>query len=128
VRYYDSENSKRFEFLTNNFGISAKTVADIYKQRWQVELFFKWIKQHLRIKTFYGRSKNAVKTQVWTAISTYLIAAIVKKKLDLPCSLHTFLQILEVNIFEKKSIIQIVSDALKLISDDNNSNQLILFR
>ena len=127
VRYYDAEQDRRFIFLTNHFGIPAKTVADIYRLRWQVELFFKWIKQHLRIKSFFGTSPNAVKTQVWIAISIYLLVAIVKKRLNLPGSLHTILQILEVNIFEQKSIFQAVSDALKHELDDGSANQLILF-
>ena len=106
VSYVDLEKNKRYVYLTNIFTVPAKTVADIYKQRWQVELFFRWIKQHLRIKTFYGTSPNAVKTQIWTAVSIYLLVAILKKRLDLPGSLHTILQILEVNIFDKRSIIQ----------------------
>ena len=109
----DPETNKRFVFLTNIFTIPAETVAEIYKQRWQIELFFKWIKQHLRIKSFFGTSFNAVKTQIWVAISIYLPVTIMKKRLNLPGSLHTILQILEVNIFEKKLIIQLVSDALK---------------
>lgn len=127
VTYSDSETNNRFVFLTNHFGIPAKTVADIYRQRWQVELFFRWVKQHLRIKAFYGTSPNAVKTQIWIAITVYLLVAIVKKQLGLPGSLHTILQILEVNVFEKKPIFQIVGDALKQNTDDHNSNQLNLF-
>ena len=100
-------------FLTNNFDIPAKTVADIYKQRWGVELFFKWIKQHLRIKSFYGTSVNAVKSQIWVALCVYLLVAIAKKRLRVECSLYTLLQILEVNIFEKKPIISLVTEALK---------------
>jgi IS4 transposase len=127
IRYYDIKQDKRLVFLTNHFAIQAQTVADIYRSRWYVELFFKWIKQHLRIKSFYGTSSNAVKTQIWIAISIYLLVAIVKKRLNLPCSLHTILQILEVNIFEKKSIYQAVSDALKYELENYNANQLILF-
>ncbi len=127
VSYVDSETGKRLVFLTNHFGISAKTVADIYRQRWQVELFFKWVKQHLRIKAFYGTSPNAVKTQIWIAISVYLLVAIVKKQLRLPASLHTILQILEMNVFEKKPIYQIVNDGLKQETNDPDSNQLKLF-
>lgn len=127
VRYYDVRQNKRLIFLTNHFGIPAKTVADIYRCRWQVELFFKWIKQHLRIKSFYGTSPNAVKTQIWIAIGIYLLVAIVKKRLNLPGSLHTILQVLEVNIFEKKDIFQTVSDAPKLETENPNANQLILF-
>ena len=127
VSYVDAETRKRFVFLTNIFTIPAKTVADIYKLRWQIELFFKWIKQHLRIKTFYGTSPNAVKIQIWTAISIYVLVAIVKKQLNLPGSLHTILQILEVNIFEKKPIIQILRDALKYEIEAPFSKQLNLF-
>ncbi len=127
VSYVDAETGKRLVFLTNHFGISAKTVADIYRQRWQVELFFKWVKQHLRIKAFYGTSPTAVKTQIWIAISVYLLVAIVKKQLGLPGSLHTILQILEVNVFEKRPIYQIVSDGLKRETIDHDSNQLKLF-
>ena len=127
VSYVDLDTKKRFVYLTNIFTVSAITVADIYKQRWQVELFFRWIKQHLRIKTFYGTSPNAVKTQIWIAISIYLLVAILKKRLDLPGSLHTILQILEVNIFEKKPIIQIVKDAYKQELEPALCNQLNLF-
>lgn len=127
VSYFDAETNKRFVFLTNHFGIPAKTVADIYHQRWLVELFFRWIKQHLRIKAFYGTSPNAVKTQIWIAISIYLLVAIVKKQLGLPASLHTILQILETNIFEKRPIFQIVGEALKQETDSHSSKQLNLF-
>ena len=127
VSYVDLDTKKRFVYLTNIFTVSAITVADIYKQRWQVELFFRWIKQHLRIKTFYGTSPNAVKTQIWIAVSIYLLVAILKKRLDLPGSLHTILQILEVNIFEKKPIIQIVKDAYKQEPEPSLCNQLNLF-
>lgn len=127
VSYVEPETRTRFVFLTNIFSIPAETVADIYKQRWNIELFFKWIKQHLRIKSFFGTSFNAVKTQIWVAISVYLLVAIMKKRLNLPGSLHTILQILEVNIFEKKPIIQLVSDALKQNKEPAVSNQLNLF-
>jgi IS4 transposase len=127
VSYVDKEQNKRFVFLTNHFGIPAQTVADIYKQRWQVELFFKWIKQHLRIKAFYGTSPNAVKSQIWVALSMYLLVAIVKKRLNLPGSLYTFLQVIEVNLFEKKPILQVIADALKQNADYDDCNQLNLF-
>jgi hypothetical protein len=127
VSYVDLEKNKRYVYLTNIFTVPAKTVADIYKQRWQVELFFRWIKQHLRIKTFYGTSPNAVKTQIWIAISIYLLVAILKKRLDLPGSLHTILQILEVNIFDKRSINRIVKDANKQEPEHALCNQLNLF-
>lgn len=127
ISYVDKEQNKRFVFLTNHFGIPAKTVADIYKQRWQVELFFKWIKQHLRIKSFYGTSPNAVKSQIWVALSIYLLTAIVKKRLKVPGSLYTFLQVVEVNLFEKKPIFQVVADALKQEPETDVCNQLNLF-
>ncbi len=127
VRYYDSERNKRLFFLTNNFYLNASTVADIYRSRWQVELFFKWIKGHLRIKAFYGTSQNAVKTQIWIAISVYLLVAIIKKQLNLSFSLHTFLQILEVNLFEKRPIYQIVTETMDHKLDTQTDNQLKLF-
>jgi hypothetical protein len=127
VSFVDKERNKRLVFLTNNFEIPAETVAAAYKQRWQVELFFKWIKQHLRIKSFIGTSINAVKSQIWVALCIYLLVAITKKKLDIPCSLYTFLQILEVNLFEKKPISSLVTEALKLKTDAPNGNQLNLF-
>ena len=129
VSYVDKERKKRLVFLTNNFDIPAKTVAEIYKQRWGVELFFKWIKQHLRIKSFYGTSVNAVKSQIWVGLCIYLLVAIAKKRLSIPCSLYTLLQILEVNIFEKKPIISLVSEALKQPNESVSAgNQLNLFR
>jgi len=127
VRYYDAERNKRLVVLTNNFLIPAKTIADIYRSRWQVELFFKWIKQHLRIKSFFGTSSNAVKTQIWIAVSVYLLVAIVKKRLNLPGSLHTILQILEVNLFEKIPISQLVEDTINHENEYRDDNQLNLF-
>lgn len=127
VSFHDAERDKRLVFLTNHFDIPAPMVADLYRQRWQVELFFKWVKQHLRIKAFFGTSANAVKTQIWTAISLYLLIAIAKKTLDLPGSLHTILHLLEVNAFEKKPIKQLVTDALRQDNDPGISNQLNLF-
>ena len=127
VSFVDKERNKRLVFLTNNFEIPAETVAAIYKQRWQVELFFKWIKQHLRIKSFIGTSANAVKSQIWVALCIYLLVAITKKKLGIQCSLYTFLQILEVNLFEKKPIPSLVAEALKRNSDTPDYNQLNLF-
>jgi len=127
IRYHDAKRNKRLVFLTNNFIIPAKTVADIYRSRWQVELFFKWIKQHLRIKSFFGTSPNAVKTQIWIAVSIYLLVATVKKRLNLPGSLHTILQILEVNLFEKKPISQVVNDAINHETGYRDDNQLNLF-
>lgn len=127
VRYRDVERNRRLVVLTNNFLIPAKTIADIYRSRWQVELFFKWIKQHLRIKSFFGTSPNAVKTQIWIAVSAYLLVAIVKKRLKLPGSLHTILQILEVNLFEKKPISQLVTNASDHEIEQHDDNQLNLF-
>ena len=106
IRYHDQESGKRFIFLTNNFTIDALTIAELYKCRWQVELFFKWIKQHLKIKSFFGISENAVKTQIWIAISVYVLVAIVKKQLRLEQSLYTILQILSITLFEKIPILQ----------------------
>jgi hypothetical protein len=127
VSYLDVETRKRFKFLTNNFTLPAVTIAQIYKSRWQVELFFKWIKQHLRIKAFYGTSENAVKTQIWIAVSVYVLVAIVRKRLMLPISLYQILQILSVTLFEKTPILQALqpSDSQENLFD--NSNQLNLF-
>jgi hypothetical protein len=127
VSYLDLETRKRFKFLTNNFTLPAVTIAQIYKSRWQVELFFKWIKQHLRIKAFYGTSENAVKTQIWIAVSVYVLVAIVRKRLLLPISLYQILQILSVTLFEKTPILQALqpSDSQEDAFDD--SNQLSLF-
>ncbi len=127
ISYFDAETDKRLKFLTNNFVLPALTIAQIYKCRWQVELFFKWIKQHLRIKAFYGTSENAVKTQIWIAVSVYVLVAIVRKRLGLPNSLYQILQILSVTLFEKTPILRALhaSD-----SDDDlldRGNQLILF-
>jgi len=127
VSYLDVKTRKRFKFLTNNFTLPAFTIAQIYKSRWQVELFFKWIKQHLRIKAFYGTSENAVKTQIWIAVSVYVLVAIVRKRLALGASLYQILQILSVTLFEKTPILQ----ALQASDFQNDStdagNQLILF-
>jgi hypothetical protein len=127
VKYFDAEREKQFVFLTNNFILPALTIAKLYKCRWQIELFFKWIKQHLRIKSFFGTSPNAVKTQIWTAVSVYLLVAIVIKRLNLPGSLHTILQILEVNLFEKIPISQVVNEAINHENEQHDDNQLNLF-
>ena len=127
IKYLDSENNRRLVFLTNNFHLSAITIAKLYKQRWQIELFFKWIKQNLKIKSFYGNSINAVKTQVCIAISIYVLLAIIKKKLKLEHSLYTFLQLVSISIFEKTSIISMFSDSNYINEVDFNSNQLSLF-
>ncbi len=127
VSFLDVETRKRFKFLTNNFTLPALTIARIYKARWGVELFFKWIKQHLRIKTFYGTSSNAVKTQIWIAVSVYVLVAIVRKRLGLEVSLYQILQILSVTLFEKTPIIQALqpSDSQENLLD--SANQLNLF-
>ena len=109
VKYHDAATGKTFNFLTNNFTISAQTVADLYKQRWQVELFFKWIKQHLRIKSFYGTSENAVKSQIWIAVSVYVLIAIIKKRLGIKENLYTILQVLSITVFEKTPLVQAVT-------------------
>jgi hypothetical protein len=127
ISFCDPETGKRLVFLTNNFTLSAETIAAIYKQRWQVELFFKWIKQHLRIKRFYGTSENAVKTQIWTAVCVYVLAAIIKKELALDVSLYTFLQILSVHSFEKTPILYAFSDIADTNQDQTHPNQLNLF-
>jgi hypothetical protein len=110
VKFFDAETGKRLTFLTNQFSFSALTIAQLYKCRWQVELFFKWIKQHLRIKSFYGTSENAVKTQIWIAITIYVLVAIMKKRLKIDQSLYTILQILSVSIFEKKHILEALTN------------------
>jgi hypothetical protein len=127
VSYLDVKTRKRFKFLTNNFTLPALTIALIYKSRWQVELFFKWIKQHLRLKAFYGTSENAVKTQIWIAVSVYVLVAIVRKRLALGASLYQILQILSVTLFEKTPILQVLqaSDSENDLPDADN--QLILF-
>jgi IS4 transposase len=127
VKYYDKITEKNLTFLTNNFALPALTIAQLYKCRWQVELFFKWIKQHLRIKKFYGTSENAVKTQIWIAISMYVLIAIIKKRLGLKSSLYTILQILSVNIFEKKPISQVFAGDDEIMSKNESANQLNLF-
>ena len=127
IRYYDTENNKHLVFLTNNFTLPAKTIADIYRCRWHIELFFKWIKQHLRIKAFYGTSENAVKTQIWIAISVYVLVAIVKKLLKLDQSLYTILQVLSVTLFEKTPILQVLSHVDYKETEGYNCKQLRLF-
>ena len=127
VTYLDVETRKHFKFLTNNFVMPAVTIANIYKSRWQIELFFKWIKQHLRIKAFYGTSQNAVKTQIWIAVAVYVLVAILRKRLGVESSLYPILQILSVTVFEKTPILQ----AFQQIDSQENlpahANQLILF-
>jgi len=127
VSYLDVETRKRFKFLTNNFTLPALTIAQIYKCRWQVELFFKWIKQHLRIKAFYGTSENAVKTQIWIAVSIYVLVAIVRKRLSLDLSLYQILQILSVTLFEKTPILWALQESCSQENLGDLGNQLILF-
>ena len=127
IRFKDPETGKRLVFLTNNFALSAITITELYRCRWQVELFFKWIKQHLRIKVFFGTSENAVKTQLWIAVSVYLLVAIIKKRLNLSASLYEMLQILSLTMFEKIPLDQLLNN---IITDDIqalSANQLNLF-
>src|SRR5277367_3153891 len=127
VSYVDPETNKRFRFLTNNFVLPALTIAEICKSRWQVELFFKWIKQHLRIKAFYGTSENAVKTQIWIAVSVYVLVAIVRKRLGLDASLYQILQIFSLTLFEKTPILQVFQEGISQTDSAEDFNQLILF-
>ena len=127
IRYVDPDTQKHLTFLTNNFTLPAETIADLYRCRWQVELFFKWIKQHLRIKAFYGTTENAVKTQIWIAISVYVLVAIVKKMLKLDQSLYNILQILSVAVFEKTPIDQALARVPCTDQNYSTSNQLQLF-
>ena len=126
IGYRDPDRGKKLVFLTNNMMLPALTICALYKQRWQVELFFKWIKQHLRIKRFFGNSQNAVKTQIWTAVATYVLVAIVRKRLNLDLSLHPILQILSVTPFEKTPLFQLFSDVRTLHATREVDNQLIL--
>jgi hypothetical protein len=126
IRYFDSVTKKRLVFLTNNFDLPAITITQLYKCRWQVELFFKWIKQHLRIKAFYGITENAVKTQIWIAISIYVLVAIIKKRLKLDRSLYSILQILSVSLFEKTPILQVLTAVDQETETPDDVNQLIL--
>jgi hypothetical protein len=127
VTYVDPDTQQRFRFLTNNFALPALTIAKIYKSRWQVELFFKWIKQHLRIKAFYGTSENAVKTQIWIAVGIYVLVAIVRKRLGLNASLYQILQIFSLTLFEKMPLLQVFQEGLSQEDNTDNPNQLILF-
>lgn len=127
VKYFDKEQAKTYVFLTNNFQISAMEVALLYKHRWKIELFFKWIKQHLKIKTFWGETENAVKTQIWIAICTYLTVAIAKKELNIERNLYEILQILSVSVFDKTPLNQLLNDYELQIEDEPFANQLNLF-
>lgn len=126
IRYFDAENNKRLVFLTNNFALPAITIGELYRNRWQIELFFKWIKQHLRIKAFYGISENAVKTQIWIAISVYVPVAILKKRLKLEQSLYTILQVLSVTLFEKTAIYQALATFNYKEEEETQCKQLYL--
>jgi hypothetical protein len=127
ISYRDGETQKRFKFLTNNFMLPAHTITQIYKSRWAVELFFKWIKQHLRIKAFYGTSENAVKTQIWIAVSAYVLVAIARKRLELDATLYQILQVLSVTLFEKTPILQALQTFDLKANFLEDANQLILF-
>ena len=127
IRFKDAESGKTLVFLTNNFLLPATTICALYKSRWQVELFFKWIKQHLRIKRFFGTSENAVKSQIWIAVSVYVLVAIVKKRLNLDASLYTLLQILSVTLFEKIPLQQAFTTSASLENQTHSNNQLFLF-
>ncbi len=127
IRFKDPETGKTLIFLTNLFGPPPTTICELYKARWQVELFFKWIKQHLRIKKFYGTSENAVKVQIWTAVSVYVLVAIIKKRLNLDASLYTLLQVFSVTLFEKIPLSKALFDTTHILEDDMISNQLNLF-
>jgi hypothetical protein len=127
IKFYDVEHKKYLVFLTNNFDLPALTIVQLYRCRWQVELFFKWIKQHLRIKKFYGTTENAVKTQIWIAISVYVLVAIVKKRLKTEASLYTILQILSLTLFEKIPLDQLLTNIEMQTTEPENNNQLNLF-
>ena len=127
IKFYDASTDKRFVFLTNNITLPALTITELYRYRWQVELFFKWIKQHLRIKSFFGTSENAVKTQVWIAVSVYVLVAIIKKRLGIKASLYSILQILSVTTFETMPIDQLLTGCDQAMKNDETINQLNLF-
>jgi len=127
IKFYDAEHDKHLVFLTNNFDLPALTIAQLYRCRWQVELFFKWIKQHLRIKKFYGTTENAVKTQIWIAITVYVLVAIVKKRLNTEASLYTILQILSLTLFEKTPLDQLLKNSEMQVDSAPINNQLNLF-
>jgi hypothetical protein len=127
IKFYDAEHNKHLVFLTNNFELPALTIAQLYRCRWQVELFFKWIKQHLRIKKFYGTTENAVKTQIWIAIAVYVLVAIVKKRLNTEASLYTILQILSLTLFEETPLDQLLKNMELQMNAPQDNNQLNLF-
>ena len=127
IKFYDADHDRHLVFLTNNFDLPALTIAQLYRCRWQVELFFKWIKQHLRIKKFYGTTENAVKTQIWIAITVYVLVAIVKKRLHTDASLYTILQILSLTLFEKTPLNQLIKNMDQQIDAPQDNNQMNLF-
>ena len=127
IKYRDPESGNTLVLLTNHFTLPALTIAELYRCRWQIELFFKWIKQHLRIKAFYGTSENAVRTQIWIAVSVYVLVAIIKKRLDISLSLYTILQILSLTVFETMPLQQILTDSVDTRDNHESSNQLNLF-
>ena len=127
VKYRDAETGRTFNFLTNNFVAPAATVADLYRCRWQVELFFKWIKQHLRIKSFFGASENALKTQIWIAVAVYVLVAITRKRLGIDASLYTILQVLSLTLFEKTPSLSVLLEADDSAEKLGDPNQLYLF-
>jgi hypothetical protein len=127
ISYYAQDIDRRFVFLTNNFSVSALIIAELYRKRWQIELFFKWIKQHLRIKRFFGTSPNSVKTQIWIAISVYALIAIIKQRLAIEHSIYTILQILSLTLFEKRRILGLFDDINDKTRLDDSRNQLYLF-
>ena len=127
IRYFDKEKDKRLVFLTNNFELDAFTIAELYKARWKIENFFKWIKQHLKIKSFYGTSENAVKTQIWIAVSTYILVAILKKQLNIQRSLYEILQVLSVSLFDKTLITELFTKSNYNIESVSSFKQLSLF-
>ena len=127
IRFKDPKTEKTLIFITNNFALPAFTITELYRCRWQVELFFKWIKQHLRIKAFFGTSENAVKYQIWIAVSVYVLVAIVKKRLGIPASHYEMLQILSLTMFEKLPLDQLLSETVSMSIERDPANQLILF-
>lgn len=127
IKYYDREKDKNIVFITNNFKYDAEIIAKLYKERWRIELFFKWIKQHLRIKKFFGTSLNAVYTQIWIAVSTYLLIAIIKRQLNMRQELYTILQILSIGIFEKVPLSQLFEESNYKNKTTDSYNQLTLF-
>jgi len=127
VTYRDPESGRTFAYISNNFDLPALTIVELYQRRWQIELFFKWIKQHLRIKAFFGRNENAVRTQIWIAISVYVLVALIRKRLNLDADLYTILQVLSLTLFEKTPLNQLLSDSARVDAIPGYANQLNLF-